>query len=115
MSAAGPANVITDVVSSPPLSWEGTRIPKKSMEISSVLGAKSLSEHSSKFWSTCKPTHSELHGIKLALIVDDDEIGHVVVAQCLEPLGFKVRSEQECHFLESLIISSNGMGDNQVE
>ncbi|KAK9862151.1 hypothetical protein WJX84_008470 [Apatococcus fuscideae] len=61
---AGPANVITDVLSGPPvsrISWEGTRIPK-----------------------------SELHGIKLALIVDDDEIGHVVVAQCLEPLGYKL-------------------------
>lgn len=62
------------------------------MEITSPLAAKSLSEHSSKFWSTCKPTHSELHGIKLALIVDDDEIGHVVVGQCLEPLGYKVRT-----------------------
>ena len=61
------------------------------MEISGALGAKSLSEHSNKFWSTCKPTHSEVNGIKLALIVDDDEIGHVVVAQCLEPLGYKVR------------------------
>ncbi|KAK9843250.1 hypothetical protein WJX74_009238 [Apatococcus lobatus] len=90
---AGPANVITDVLSGPPvsrISWEGTRIPKRSLEIPSGLGAKSLSEHSSKFWSTCKPTHSELHGIKLALIVDDDEIGHVVVAQCLEPLGYKL-------------------------
>ena len=62
------------------------------MENTASLGAKSLSEHSSKFWSTCKPTHSELNGIKLALIVDDDEVGHVVVAQCLEPLGYKVRN-----------------------
>ena len=71
------------------------------METTNSLGAKSLSEHSSKFWSMCKPTHSELNGIKLALIVDDDEVGHVVVAQCLEPLGYKVKSNSSAlGFLE---------------
>ncbi len=37
-----------------------------------------------------KPIHSTHHGIRLALIIDDDEVARVVVAQCLEPMGYKV-------------------------
>ena len=52
--------------------------------------AHPLSGRPSSLWSKCKPTHSELYGTKLALIIDDDEIGHIVIGQCLEPLGYKV-------------------------
>ena len=37
-----------------------------------------------------KPTHGAHFGIRLALIIDDDELAQMVVAQILEPLGYKV-------------------------
>ena len=69
-----------------------TPLPKKSMDGASRLPAQNTLSRSSSVWSKCKPTYSELHGTKLALIVDDDEIGHLVISQCLEPLGYKVMS-----------------------
>lgn len=39
-----------------------------------------------------KPTHGAHFGIRLALIIDDDELAQMVVAQILEPLGYKVSS-----------------------
>ena len=37
-----------------------------------------------------RPTHGQHYGNRLALIIDDDEVASLVVAQCVEPLGYKV-------------------------
>ena len=37
-----------------------------------------------------RPTHGQHYGNRLALIIDDDEVARLVVAQCVEPLGYKV-------------------------
>ena len=42
--------------------------------------------------AAAKPTHGAHFGIRLALIIDDDETAQMVVAQILEPLGYKVSS-----------------------
>ncbi|KAK9847967.1 hypothetical protein WJX84_006862 [Apatococcus fuscideae] len=82
----------------PGVSWDESAKtpPKNRIEGSNSISPKPsatsppLSQRSSKFWSACKPTHSEVYGTKLAVIIDDDEIGHLVVGQGLEPLGYKM-------------------------
>lgn len=39
-----------------------------------------------------RPTHGQHYGNRLALIIDDDEVASLVVAQCVEPLGYKVKA-----------------------
>ncbi len=41
--------------------------------------------------AVCKPTHSQHHGTRLALIIDDDDVASLVVAQAIEPIGYKVK------------------------